>query len=105
MAVLLLGGLDRFNFGKRERGVIAWDVSARPDQGSRVHIRYVTWRKTGFVQTMRFELVVQFLLSESHCLAVYDSLAGIDWLVGDLFVVQGCREEKHLNGGVMEVLE
>ena len=89
MAVLLLGGLDRFDFGERERGVIAWGVAASPDQGSRVYIRYVTWRKTDFVQTMRFELVVQLLLSESHCLAVYDSLAGIDRFFGDLFTVHG----------------
>ena len=89
MAVLLLGGSDRFDFGKREWGVIAWDVAASPDQGSRVYIRYVTWQKTDFVQTMRFELVVQLLLSKSHCLAVYDSFAGIDRFVGDLFVVQG----------------
>jgi hypothetical protein len=33
-------------------------------------------------------LVVQLLLSKSHCLAVYDSLAGIDRFVGDLFTVQ-----------------
>jgi hypothetical protein len=84
----LFGGSDRFDFGKRERGVIAWGVTASPDQGSRVHIRYVTWQKTDFVQTMRFELVVQLLLCESHCLAVYDSLAGIDRFVGDLFIVQ-----------------
>ena len=42
MAVLLLGGLDRFDFGERERGVIAWGVAASPGQGSRVHIRNVT---------------------------------------------------------------
>jgi len=90
VAVLLLGGSDRFDFGKRERGVIAWGVAASPDQGSRIHIHYVTWRKTDFVQTMRIELVVQLLLSKSHCLAgVYDSLAGIDLFVGDLFIVQG----------------
>ena len=89
MAILLLGSSNRFNFGKRERGVIAWGVAARPDQGSRVYIRYVTWQKTDFVQTMRFELVVQLLLSESHSLAVYDSFAGINRFVGDLFIVQG----------------
>ena len=88
MAVLLLGGSDRFDFGERERGVIAWGVAASPGQGSRVHIRYVTWQKTDFVQTMRFELIVQLSLSKSHCLAVYDSLAGIDRFVGDLFTVQ-----------------
>ncbi len=88
MAVLLLGDSDRFDFGERERGVVAWGVAASPDQGSRVHIRYVTRQKTDFIQTMRFELVVQLLLSKSHCLAVYDSLAGIDRFVGDLLVVQ-----------------
>ena len=88
MAVLLLGGLDRFDFGERERGVIAWGVAASPGQIPRVHICYVTWQKTDFVQTMRFKLVVQLLLSKSHCLAVYDSLAGIDRFVGDLFTVQ-----------------
>ena len=88
MAVLLLGSSDRFDFGERERGVIAWGVAASPGQGSRVHIRYVTWQKTDFVQTLRFESVVQLLLCESHCLAVYDSLAGIDRFVGDLFIVQ-----------------
>ena len=87
--VFLPGGSDRFDFGERERGVIAWGVAASPGQGSRVHIRYVTWQKTDFVQTMRFELVVQLSLSKSHCLAVYDSLAGIDRFVGDLFTVQG----------------
>ena len=89
MAVLLLGGSDRFDFGKRERGVIAWGVAASPDQESRIYIRYVTWRKTDFVQTMRFQLVVQLLLSESHRLAVYYSLEGINQFVGDLFVVSG----------------
>ncbi len=89
MVVFLPGGSDRFDFGERERGVIAWGVAASPGQGSRVHIRYVTWQKTDFVQTMRFELIVQLSLSKSHCLAVYDSLAGIDRFVGDLFTVQG----------------
>ena len=89
MAVLLLGSSDRFDFGERERGVIAWGVATNPGQNSPVHIRNVTWQKTDFIQTMRLELVVQLLLSESHCLAVYDSLAGIDRFVGDLFTVQG----------------
>ena len=89
MAVLLLRGSDWVDVGERERGVIAWGVATSPYQGSRVYIRYVTWQKTDFVQTMRFELVVQLLLSESHCLAVYDSLAGINWFVGYFFVVQG----------------
>jgi hypothetical protein len=89
VVVFLPGGSDRFDFGERERGVIAWGVAASPGQGSRVHIRYVTWQKTDFVQTMRFELIVQLSLSKSHCLAVYDSLAGIDRFVGDLFTVQG----------------
>ena len=46
MAVLLLGGSDRFDFGKRERGVIAWGVAASPDQGSRVYVGYKTEKFT-----------------------------------------------------------
>ena len=38
---------------------------------------------------MRFELVVEFMLGESHCLAVYYSLERIDWFIWNLFVVQG----------------
>ena len=86
--VLLCGGLDQFDFGKRETRVIAWGVAAGPDQRARVHICYVTWRKADLVQAMRFKLVVQLLLGESHHLAVYYSLAGIDRFIGDLFVVQ-----------------
>ena len=102
--VFLLGGLDRFDFGKRERRVVAWGIAAGPDQRARVHIQ-VTWQKADLIQAMIFELVVQLLLGESHRLAVYYSLAGIDQFIGDLFVDQGWCEEDHLDGRVMEVFE
>ena len=61
-------------FGERERRVIAWGVTAGPDQRARVHIR-VNRQKADLIQAMRLKLVVQLLLGESHCLAIYDSLA------------------------------
>ncbi len=89
MVILLLGGSDWFDFGKREWRVIAWGViPAGPDQRAGIHIGYAFWRKADLIQAMRFELVVELLLGESHRLFVYYSLAGINQFVRDIFVVQ-----------------
>ena len=101
----LLGGSDWFDFGKKEWRVIAWGVAAGPDQRAGIHIGYACWQKADLIQAIRFELVVELLLGESHCLVVYYLLAGINWFVMNIFVVQSWSKEDHLDGRVMEVFE
>ena len=74
MAVLLLVGLEWFDFSKGKGGVIAWGVVAGPEHISRINIRHVSLRKADLVQAVRFKLGVELLLRQSNRLAVYNAL-------------------------------